>query len=173
MAHSPPSTHDCGACALDPGRRAFLRDAARAAAAALVVLGASPATALARPLELVAPLGATAETLTYAIPVADGVTIDRKSEVILARWQGAVYAFNLACPHRNTALRWLAGDGRFQCPKHKSTYRPDGAFISGRATRGMDRFAVRREGASVVVDVDRLYKQTDDPRAWAAAAVQL
>lgn len=173
MAHTSDPTDDCAGCPLDPGRRAFLRDAAAAAAAALAVLGASPAAALARPLELIAPLGTSAETLTYAIPAADGVTVDRKNEVILARWQGAVYAFNLACPHKNTALRWLPNDGRFQCPKHKSKYRPDGAFISGRATRGMDRFAVRREGASVVVDVDRLYKQTDDPRAWAAAAVRL
>ena len=57
------------------------------------------------------------------------------------RFQGVVYAFNLSCPHQNTALKWQPDDQRFQCPKHKSRYQPDGTFISGRATRGMDRLA--------------------------------
>ena len=87
--------------------------------------------------------------------------------------QGSVYAFSLACPHQNTALRWLGRDARFQCPKHKSKYRPDGTFIEGRATRGMDRFPLRREGDGVVVDLARLLKQTDDAAAWAAAVVRV
>ena len=38
------------------------------------------------------------------------------------------YAFNLACPHENTALKWLPKDGRFQCPKHESQYQPCGSL---------------------------------------------
>lgn len=171
MPHLPDDP--CGGCALDPDRRAFLREAGAAVAGALALLGVAPSVAAALPLALLAPIGAAGDSRTYAIPAADGASIDKDAEVILARWRGAVYAFNLACPHRNTALRWLPADGRFQCPKHKSRYRPDGAFISGKATRGMDRFAVRRAGSTVIVNLDQLYKQTDDPRGWAAASIMV
>jgi nitrite reductase/ring-hydroxylating ferredoxin subunit len=148
----------CQECEL--GRRAFVRDFLRDLGAAVVVVLGYPSVA-------------RGQTRAYPIPAQDGATIDRESEVIVVRWQGSVYAFNLACPHQNTALRWLEKDARFQCPKHKSKYRPDGTFIEGRATRGMDRFAVRREGGGVLVDLDRLHKQSDDAAGWAAAVVRL
>jgi Rieske Fe-S protein len=109
----------------------------------------------------------------YPLPPADGVQIDRDQEVILVRWQSAVYAFNLSCPHQHTALRWNQGDGQFQCPKHHSKYRPDGSFVSGRATRGMDRFSVTRSGDEIVVDLDAMHKEDKDPAGWAAAVVHL
>jgi Rieske Fe-S protein len=84
-----------------------------------------------------------------------------------------VIAFSLACPHQNTALRWDAGNRRFQCPKHKSRYKPDGVFIEGRATRGMDRFAVRRDGDTIVVNLDALYREDENAAQWAAAFVML
>lgn len=93
--------------------------------------------------------------------------------MILVRFEGHVYAFSLSCPHQNTALRWLPDDHRFQCPKHKSKYQPDGEFISGRATRGMDRFAIRRAGETVVVDLAVLHKQDTDAAGWNAALVTL
>jgi nitrite reductase/ring-hydroxylating ferredoxin subunit len=110
---------------------------------------------------------------SYPIPAADGVQIDRDQEVILVRWQGAVYAFNLSCPHQRTALRWNEGDSQFQCPKHHSKYRPDGTFVSGRATRGMDRFSVSRSGDEVVVDVGAMHKEDQDEAGWTAAVVRL
>jgi Rieske Fe-S protein len=93
--------------------------------------------------------------------------------VILARWQGSVYAFALACPHQNTALKWLDADQRFQCPKHKSKYRPDGSFIEGRATRGMDRFSLKRDGAGIAVDLGEIHEQDTDASGWASAFVKL
>jgi Rieske Fe-S protein len=89
------------------------------------------------------------------------------------RFNHAVYAFNLSCPHQNTALRWLQSDSRFQCPKHKSKYQPDGSFISGRATRNMDRFAVRREGELVVVNVSALFQSDKQAAQWNEARVAL
>ena len=99
--------------------------------------------------------------------------IDRDNEVILARYQNAVYAFNLSCPHQRTALRWNDVDKQFQCPKHHSKYDPKGDFISGRATRGMDRLAITRQGANVVVDIDTMYKEDEDTPQWTAAFVKL
>jgi Rieske Fe-S protein len=175
----PMSDHDCQGCALSGdatrSRREFLREAAGAAAAALVTLGVLPAVARALPLGLAEPVGARTAggEKGYAIPAADGVSIDKDEEVIIARWQGAVYAFALSCPHQNTALRWMDGDHRFQCPKHKSKYRPDGTFIEGRATRGMDRFAVRKAGNTVMVNLDALFREDDDHAEWEKAFVRL
>ena len=116
--------------------------------------------------------GAEAER-TYPLPAADGVTIDRDAQVILVRHQNRVYAFSLACPHENTALRWREQDVRFQCPRHQSKYQPDGTFISGRATRNMDRFAVRRAGDTIVVDVNQWFRSDQQAPQWAAAVVAL
>jgi nitrite reductase/ring-hydroxylating ferredoxin subunit len=160
---SDPLASDCAACPLASGRRAFLRTVSHAAGglAALIVM----------------PRGATARwvaaTQRYPIPAADGAVIDRDNQVILARWMNAIYAFALSCPHQNTALRWDDADKRFECPKHHSKYQPDGTFISGRATRNMDRLTIARDGDAVVVDIDALHKSTDDTAGWAAAVVRL
>lgn len=125
------------------------------------------------PVRFVTPLRARGDEREYSIPANDGADIDRNEAVIVARWEGRVYAFSLACPHQNTALRWNGDAHRYQCPKHHSQYRPDGGFIEGRATRGMDRFAIRRDGEHVAVDLDKLYQQDTDPAAWNAAVVTL
>lgn len=113
------------------------------------------------------------EEHAYPIPAADSTIIDKDHQVILVRFEQKMYAFNLSCPHQNTALHWLQDEARFQCPKHKSRYQPDGVFISGRATRNMDRFAVRRDGDNIVVDVDKFYKSDENPADWAAAVLAL
>ena len=89
------------------------------------------------------------------------------------RYQGQAFAFNLACPHENTALKWLPKDGRFQCPKHESRYQPTGIFTSGRATRNMDRLGVRLEDNMLVVDVSKFFQSDKDQAGWAAASVSL
>jgi nitrite reductase/ring-hydroxylating ferredoxin subunit len=165
------ATPDCDRCPL-VGRRDFLRDASLAAAGVLMALGAVPAALSAQPA-FVAPLSSRDEEKTYAIPTTDGTQIDKSSGTILTRWQGKVYVYSLACPHQNTALRWYDKDSRFECPKHHSRFEPDGEYIkdSGRATRGLDRFAVRKDGANVVANLDRMYKQDDNAADWAAAFI--
>jgi nitrite reductase/ring-hydroxylating ferredoxin subunit len=107
----------------------------------------------------------------FSIPAGDGVTIDKKTGVILVRFQGKVMAFNLACPHENTALRWKQAVGRFECTKHDSKYSPDGTYIGGRATRNMDRLKIERDGATVVVDLSNLIKSDAQAAEWKAAAI--
>ena len=158
----------CGAAT--PRRRALGRiSAAALATMAGVALRSDTA-------ESVPVVGATGtqtgpDEHRYPLPAADGVTIDRDTQVIVVRFQQKVYAFNLACPHENTALRWRQRDGRFQCPRHESQYQPDGTFIQGRATRNMDRFAVKRAGESLVVDLSRLFRSDAQAQDWSAAAV--
>ena len=170
MKHSP----DCTDCPLDGDRRLFLRTVGVALASlgslGLVARDADGASIRAIDALLAAPHDRPDEK-RYPIPDVDGVSIDRDNGVIIARTAGKVFAFSLACPHQNTALRWNADDRQFQCPKHKSRYREDGAYITGRATRSMDRLALRRDGASIVVEVDTLYQQDDHAKEWLAAFV--
>jgi len=168
-----PTSDDCEACGLSASRREFIRELSLTVASVLATLGVGTRAAAALPVSGVDALVRQGSRHTYPIPVEDGVEIDRKAEIILVRWEGAVYAFNLSCPHQRTALRWINKDRRFKCPKHNSRYEPDGTFVDGRATRGMDRFDVAREGTNVVVNVDAMHKEDVDQAGWTAAFVRL
>ena len=163
-------THDCTDCPLS-SRRDFVRDAAAAVAAAFLTLGVGPRGLSARALGVTAARLVRGDERTYPLPAEDGAAIDRDAEVILVRYQGKVYAFALSCPHQHTALRWEPDKARFQCPKHHSKYQPDGVYVSGRATRSMDRYALRRDAANVLVDLGKLYREDRDADAWKGAFV--
>ena len=77
----------------------------------------------------------------------------------------------LACPHQNAAVRWLPLDHRFQCTKHDSQYQQDGVHTAGRATRHLDRYVIRRDGDSIVVDLHHWIRSDKDPAGWAAASI--
>jgi nitrite reductase/ring-hydroxylating ferredoxin subunit len=164
----PDDASACAGCSLGESlkRREFLRDTV--AGALLAVLPLSTLQSL--PLSWVSGTGPRADK-AYPFPAVDGVSIDKGESVIIARFDNRVWAFSLACPHQNTAIRWDAGAGRFQCPKHKSRYRPDGTFIEGRATRGLDRFALRRDGDLLLVNLDALYREDKDAAQWATAFI--
>lgn len=170
MSSDPETAATCHGCA-GVERREFLKDGALLLAGIIASLGGLPRGAAALGVRVAGPLAREGQDLTYPIPTADGAHIDRDNDVIVVRFQQRVYAFNLSCPHQNTALRWHPEDGQFQCPKHHSRYRPDGTFISGRATRGMDRFALRRDGANVVVNLSQYFRQDRNPAEWEAAAL--
>lgn len=168
-AHAPCTDHVD--CVIDESRRAFLRNGLLAVAALTAVAGsAAPLHALAREYASGQPDG---DTLTYPLPPADGATIDGPNKVIIVRFQGMVSAFSLECPHRKTALEWQPANARFYCPKHKSTFKPEGTLIGGKAERNMDRFAVRVDGTNLVVDKSVVLQSSADAAAWAAAAVKV
>jgi nitrite reductase/ring-hydroxylating ferredoxin subunit len=169
-----PDDHPCTGCGHSEDRREFLREAALLATGILVGLGLTPARAAALAVRYAKGRRESGRSeVTYPIPAADGATIDKDNQVILVRFHGVAYAFALSCPHQNTALRWLDDEGRFQCPKHKSRYQPDGIFISGRATRNMDRLPIRSDGKQLIVDVDHVFESDKDPAGWAAAGAKL
>jgi nitrite reductase/ring-hydroxylating ferredoxin subunit len=154
-------------------RRSFLGAATALVAGVLADLGAPNQVAAAFRVRWDSGLSLGGDEVSYPIPPVDGATIDRDNQVILVRYQNRVLAFALTCPHQNTALRWLSKENRFQCPRHESRYQPDGTYISGRATRNMDRFALRRNGNNVVVDLARLLRSDQDVTDWQAASVAL
>jgi nitrite reductase/ring-hydroxylating ferredoxin subunit len=160
-----------GSCFFTVDRRAFLR------ATALGVFGALAGEAvfptLASAIGTTTPTSAGKLELRYALPPADGVAVDEGNEVILVRWQERVYAFSAKCPHRGAQLEWRSAEGRVYCPKHKARFRPDGAHDSGRQSRDLDRYDIRREGASLVIRLDMLRRADTDPAGWAAALVMV
>lgn len=169
---------ECNSCTFVQSRRSFLRGGALAAiVTSMGALGVSARAASAMSVGFVSGSrrnSAGTHTVSYPLPATDGAQIDHDNEVILVRWQNEMYAFNLSCPHQHTALRWDDADHRFQCPKHHSKYQPDGEFISGRATRNMDRFTIRRDaGNNIVVDVDAMLRSDQDLAAWTAATLKV
>jgi Rieske Fe-S protein len=116
---------------------------------------------------------ADANEQRYQIPAADGVSIDRRAQVIVVRSANKMYAMALACPHENAAVKWLPRDGRFQCTKHDSQYTPEGTYTTGHATRNLDRFPIRRDGTSIVVAVDRVFRSDQALAGWNAAFVDV
>ena len=167
-----PGDGDCGECGRT-SRRRFLGQLSGATLAAAVASELACLEVDALPVvELDGASGQGApDERTYPLPASDGVTIDRETQVILVRSQNRVYAFSLACPHENTALKWRQNDNRFQCPRHESKYQPDGTFISGRATRNMDRFAIRRADDKVVVDLNAWFRSDQQKAQWDSAVL--
>jgi Rieske Fe-S protein len=167
-------THGESACRCKTlGRREFIEDGTRLMAGALAALGLTGEAAAALPVTFGRASGASGDQRTYPVPAADGATIDRENQVIVVRFQNQAFAFLLSCPHQNTALRWLAPEGRFQCPRHESKYKPDGTFIEGRATRNMDRFAIARNGNTLVVALGRWFQSDTQKPEWTAAVAAL
>jgi Rieske Fe-S protein len=155
----------------DRGRRTFLQTAG-CFGAVIVLVGLSSSGAAALPVFETEGVQAGNER-RYPIPAADSVNIDRTAQVIVARAEGHVFVFALSCPHQNNAVKWVAKDRRFQCTKHDSQYRPDGVHTSGRATRNMDRYVIRRDGDAVVIDLRQWVQSDKDPAGWAAATIAL
>jgi nitrite reductase/ring-hydroxylating ferredoxin subunit len=158
-------------------RRAFLRDAALAASATLAMVSiAKPAMAFVQSVSGIEPTSMADTPLrerAYAIPMSDGVSVDAGNEVILARWENRVYAFSLKCPHKGARLEWRGAEERVFCPKHKARFLGDGTHVSGRGSRDLDRFAIRRTADGIVVSLDRIYRRDTQLNEWTRAAVSL
>lgn len=129
-----------------------------------------PESLRALPVVAVEGVGSAADR-AYPIPAADSVNVDGSVGVILVRAAGKVYAFSMSCPHERAAVKWVPKDNRFACTKHDSKYTPDGNYISGRSTRSLDRFPIRRDGNNVHVTIDLIFRADKDAAGWAAAVV--
>jgi Rieske Fe-S protein len=153
----------------DTSRREFLQQSG-CGLFTLTALGLAGDVIL--PINAIAGAGSAKER-SYPIPAADGVNVDRGAQVLLVRYANHLYAFSMACPHEHAAVKWLKKDNRFQCTKHDSQYTPDGVYRTGHATRNLDRFPIRREGTSVVVDLEKVFQSDQHAAAWAAAVIEV
>ena len=158
----------CDTCTMHPRRRMFLKRALGCAAAvAGLLLGNHPFPILGETVALATNDGER----RYPIPATDGVALDQSAGVMLARCQGKVMALAMACPYQQAAVLWLPQERRFQCSKHDSRYQPSGTYTSGRATRNLDCFPIRREGDAVVVNVTQVFRSDQDAAGWNNAAL--
>ena len=150
-------------------RRGFLTHACTDVVAALGIVGEGGAGQA--PIPLTGSVRGNERV--YQTPAAESVGVDAQASVILVRASGVVFAVSPACPHEQAAVRWIPRAGRFQCSKHHSRYTREGRYISGRATRGLDRFPIHREGSLVFVDVTRVWRADTHPSEWASAVVSV
>ena len=165
-----PNNPCAGQCPLDRAR--FLRSTALAALAGIAGAGLLADPAFAQAIDSIAPTKSQGRVLTYALPAKDGALIDGDNGVIVARIKNAVYAFSISCPHRSlTRLEWLPDSREFRCPKHDAHFQSDGELIEGRPDRGMDRFALRRAGQSIVIDTAAVLQQDTNHDAWSRAVI--
>jgi nitrite reductase/ring-hydroxylating ferredoxin subunit len=118
------------------------------------------------------PTGSTPER-SYAMPSVDGVSVDVSNDVILARWENRVYAFSIKCPHRGARLEWRQSEQRVYCPKHKARFLADGTHYSGRGSRDLDRYSIRRDARGLVVDLGQPIRRDRNPDLWTQAFVSL
>jgi len=168
------TSQSCQQCPVATSRRAFLRDAAAVAAAAVAAVSiVKPGMAFAQTAAEIEPASARSLERNYAIPPADTVSVDVSNEVILARWEDRVYAFSIRCPHKGARLEWRQSEQRVFCPRHEARFRADGSHFSGRDSRDLDRYRIRRSGNDLIVDLTELYRRDSDPDAWTQAVVSL
>jgi nitrite reductase/ring-hydroxylating ferredoxin subunit len=155
-----------------PDGRASRREFLQSAGCLGIAIGVPGLSSEARALPVSTTAGAQGGgERRYPMPASDGVNVDRAAQLIVVRLGGHVYVFALSCPHENNAVKWLPRDHRFQCTKHDSQYQPDGVHTAGRATRNLDRYVIRRDGDSVVVDLHHWVQSDKDPAGWAAATI--
>lgn len=164
---------DCSDCPLVVDRRRFLRDTGLAVMATLIAAGLRPMEAFAEAVGEISPKRKIGSRLAYAVPASNSVSVDAANDVIIARWENRAYAFSLKCPHRGATLEWKPDESRIFCPKHKARFTPDGDHFSGRETTALDRYRVSRDGGEIIVSLDALLKQNENPADWASAVVQL
>ena len=164
------AAEDCTDCTLHDRRSFLSKTLAAVAVASMLLPGVVRAEELAG-FVMTKVTRRSDGTAKYPVPVADGATIDMDNEVILVRTGGKIIAFALSCPHQRAMLRIKGGETAFLCPKHKSEYKIDGEYIRGRATRSMDRRAIRKDGVDVIVDLESVIKSDEDEAGWAAASI--
>jgi len=163
----------CRECPIATSRRQFFRDTGLAVVAALIASGLRPGIAIASLVSEIRPVRINGKLRSYLIGESDAVMIDANNDVILARSQGKVYAFSLRCPHKGARLVWHDDESRIYCPKHKARFFAHGEHASGRRSRNLDRYALRRDGREIIVDTGTLYREDKSGSAWQAAVIAL
>ena len=161
-APQPRRGHWCDECGSPLDRRRFLQGIGFASLLALAGLGVPSRVAIA-----MTPVPTRARrrwpaTRATRFPPADGVQIDRDQEVILVRWQSAIYAFNLSCPHQRTALRWNQGDAPVPVPQAPLEVPARRHLRLRPGHPGNGPVLGDPPGDEIVVDLDAMHKEDKD-----------
>jgi cytochrome b6-f complex iron-sulfur subunit len=79
----------------------------------------------------------------------------------LVNANGHFFALSQRCPHLGCRVPFCKTSGRFECPCHGSVYDIAGEYVQGPAPRGMDRFELRLDKGTLVVDTGTLIPGPD------------
>jgi cytochrome b6-f complex iron-sulfur subunit len=71
---------------------------------------------------------------------ANGGFVARQGVIVARTNAGDFIAVAAACTHQGTTVQYQAGNSRFFCPNHGSTFTESGQVINGPANRPLQRF---------------------------------
>lgn len=174
---SPPAAPD--------NRRAFLKNASRAAMAAGLIGGYGGFAAVAGRYLYPARTGdvmwqfvtevagvAVGQAVRYRGPSGETINIARRARNGDA---GDFIALSSTCPHLGCQVRWEGQNNRFFCPCHNGVFDPSGKAIAGPpgdAGLSLPRYELRVEGGALHIAVPRpqLAAERPDPSGIVTAA---
>jgi nitrite reductase/ring-hydroxylating ferredoxin subunit len=142
-------------------RRQFVAGVAACACAACPALRALAEAAAAA----AAPVDAGPVEDFAARGIHDAAGPGRK--FFLVNRAGRLYAVSATCTHKRVAL--VAKEGVLKCPRHGSTFAPDGKVTKAPARKSLPRFAIRLDAdRRVIVDPSKVFgpKDWNDPAAF-------
>jgi cytochrome b6-f complex iron-sulfur subunit len=140
---------------MPPTRRQFLRNGWKIGGTLLGVAAGWTTYESLRPLTSAAS-GATIKVGTVASFKAESATYISAGRLFIANTGSRIFAISQKCPHLGCRVPFCESSGRFECPCHGSKYDLGGEWIEGPAPRGMDRYLLKLEGDTVVVDTSKL-----------------
>lgn len=87
--------------------------------------------------------------------------------------QVLIYALSTTCTHLGCTPNWLAGERKFKCPCHGSGFYITGVNFEGPAPRPLERYSIRLDGPTIVVDKSKKYQrelgQWENPESFLLA----
>jgi menaquinol-cytochrome c reductase iron-sulfur subunit len=89
------------------------------------------------------------QQLTFESTRSDGWRVEeqKSSAWVILNHDGSVTAFAPLCTHLGCAYGWNSSRREFQCPCHGSTFSKEGKVLTGPASRPLDQYLVKVEGA--------------------------
>jgi Rieske Fe-S protein len=83
------------------------------------------------------------------------VTFIREGRCYITNVRGHLFALSQTCPHLGCRVPFCESSGQFNCPCHGSVFDSAGEWLAGPSPRGLDRYDLRDEGGSLVLDLAR------------------
>ncbi len=141
-------------------RRDFLRDGWKLGGTLLAIAAGWTTYESLRPLATPAA-GANIRLGAVDSFAADTATYVPAGRLFVANTGARVFALSQKCPHLGCRVPFCESSGHFECPCHGSKYDIGGEWIEGPAPRGLDRYPLKVDGDTLVVDTSTLINGPD------------
>ncbi len=101
---------------------------------------------------------ATGATITLGSStkyLPDTATYISEGRLFVANTGSRLFAVSQKCPHLGCRVPFCESSGHFECPCHGSKFDLAGEWITGPAPRGMDRYPLKLEADTLIVDTSK------------------